>query len=79
MLGPEINARLDTGPIQNMCGAGSVSGPDFWENLTSLIGMSRAGETGREKGRLVPQDHMTANSWGDRGTRYIVELGPFRE
>ena len=39
MLGPEMNAILDTGPIQKMCGAGSVLGPDFGENLTYLLGI----------------------------------------
>ena len=37
MLGPEMNAGLDAGPIQKMCGACSVPDPDFGENLTSLI------------------------------------------
>ena len=42
MLGPEMNAELDARPIQKMCGAGSVSGPDFGENLTSLLFGGRA-------------------------------------
>ena len=29
MLGPEMNAGLDAEPIQKMCGADSVPGPDF--------------------------------------------------
>ena len=37
MLGPEMNAGLDTGLIQKMCSAGSVPGPDFGEDLTSLV------------------------------------------
>ena len=37
MLGPEMNAGLDAGPIPKICGAGSMPGPDFWENLTSLV------------------------------------------
>ena len=36
MLDPAVNAGLDAGPIQKTCGAGSVPGPDFGENLTSL-------------------------------------------
>ena len=36
MLGLEMNVGLDAGPIQKMCGADSVPGPDFVENLTSL-------------------------------------------
>ena len=34
MLGPEMNAGLEA---DSMCGAGSVPGPDFGENLTSLL------------------------------------------
>ena len=37
MLGQQINAGLDAGPIQKTYGAGSVPGPDFGENLTSLV------------------------------------------
>ena len=37
MLGPVMNAGIDAAPIQKMCGDGSVPGPDFWENLTSLV------------------------------------------
>ena len=37
MLGPEMNVGLDAGPIQKMCGAGSVPGPVFGENLTYLM------------------------------------------
>ena len=29
--GPDMNAGLDAGPIQKMCGAGSVPGSDFGE------------------------------------------------
>ena len=36
MLCPEINAGLDAGPIQKMCGAGYVPGLDLGENLTYL-------------------------------------------
>ena len=41
-----MNAELDAEPIQKMCGAGSVLGPDFVENLTSLVGtrMRKPGE-----------------------------------
>ena len=38
MLGSEMNAGLDAGPIQKMFDAGSVPSPDFLEILTSLIG-----------------------------------------
>ena len=34
--GPEMNAGLVAGPIQKMCGGGSVRGTDFGETLTSL-------------------------------------------
>ena len=34
---PEMNAGLDAGPIQKMCGAGSVRYPDFGEILASLV------------------------------------------
>ena len=37
MLGPEMNAGLDAGPIQKKCGAGSVPGPDLGKKLTSLL------------------------------------------
>ena len=37
MLVPEINAGLDADPIQKLYGAGFVPGPDFGENLTSLL------------------------------------------
>ena len=30
MLGPEMNAGLDAGPIQKMCSFSSVPGQDFW-------------------------------------------------
>ena len=53
MPDPEINAELDAGRVQKMCGAGSVLGPDFGENLTSLqpgaghfIGRGRTGQGG---------------------------------
>ena len=36
MLGQEMNAGLDGGPIQKMCGAGSVQGPNFGKNFISL-------------------------------------------
>ena len=36
MPGAEINAGLDAGPIQKMCGAGSVPGSGLGESLTSL-------------------------------------------
>ena len=39
--GPEVNAGLDAGPIQNMCGASSVPGPNFGENLTFLFGITK--------------------------------------
>ena len=39
MLDLEMNVGLDTGPIEKMCGAGSVPGPDFREILTSLVRM----------------------------------------
>ena len=39
MLGPEVNAGIDAGPIQKMCGADSMPGPDFGGNLTSLARM----------------------------------------
>ena len=32
-----MNAGLDAGSIKKMCGAVSVPGPDFGENLTSLL------------------------------------------
>ena len=32
MLGSEMNAGLDAGYIQKMCGAGSLPGPDFMCN-----------------------------------------------
>ena len=35
--GSEINAGLDAGPIQKVCGAGSVPGPGFGEDLTFLM------------------------------------------
>ena len=37
MLGPEMNTGLDAGSIQKMCGAASVPGLEFGENLTSLL------------------------------------------
>ena len=37
MPGPEMNAGLTAGPIQKMCDAGYVPGPDFGQNLTSLV------------------------------------------
>ena len=37
MLGPDMNTELHAGPIQKMCGAGSVPCPDLRENLTSLV------------------------------------------
>ena len=39
MLGPEMNAGFDAGPIQKMRNVGSVPGPDFGENWTSLVQM----------------------------------------
>ena len=36
-VGPEMNAGLDAGAIQKMCGAGSVPGPYFGEILTYLV------------------------------------------
>ena len=35
--GLDAGPKDDAGPIQNMCGAGSVPGPDFGENSTSLV------------------------------------------
>ena len=32
-----ISGHCDAGKIQKMCGAGSMPGPDFGENLTSLV------------------------------------------
>ena len=32
-----MNAGLDAGPVQKMCGAGSVPGPDFGEYLMSPL------------------------------------------
>ena len=36
MLGPEMNAGLDAGPIQKMCGSSSVPGQDFREKFDIL-------------------------------------------
>ena len=33
----KMNAGLDAGPIQKICGAGSVRYPDFGAILTSLL------------------------------------------
>ena len=37
MLGLEMNAGRDAGPIEKMCGASLMPGPDLGENLTSLL------------------------------------------
>ena len=75
MLGLEMNAELDVGPIQKMCGAGFVSDPDFGENLTSLCTpdytglrcLTRAREEGGGTKICPPSCFSTVN-----GKRLIV-------
>ena len=66
MLGPEMNAGLDAGSIQKICGAGYVSGPEFRENLTSLLAMSCYGGQDKTGPVRMSQGYsgLTSTIWG---------------
>ena len=73
MLGPEMNTGLDAGPIQKMCGAGSVPGLKFGENLTSLVRtVPRIFLRDRQQGR--DQNHLPDFFSTDFG-HFILEIG----
>ena len=60
MLGPEMNVGLDAaGPIQKMCGAGSVPGPDLGKILTSLGGRAKASGLVEAQEGPVKRKHTT--------------------
>ena len=49
-LGPEMDAGRDAGPIQKMCGAGSVPGPDSGKVCLTSLQTTMDGATGGAAG-----------------------------